>query len=398
VRVPPWQAAKSGRGGTLVPVRLEADHAAGAAAGRQAGEGVLHVVQRDLVGDQRAEVQPAGAVVVDQHRKVGGGVAVAVHAAGQRAGEVGELERVEAERVGARAEPDHGGAAAAAGDRPGRADRLGPADALDRVVGAAPAGERPDPPAEVGGGCQHVGGAQPPGQVGLVAGHLDRDDRVRPGDPRALHRGEAHPAEPEHHHRLARPDPGGVADRADAGQHGAAEQRRLDQRDVGWQADAGVGADHRLGGEGADAEARVDRRAVAEPAVGPLRRVPRPLAQVRLALQAEPAGPARRRPVEHHRVTRGQPRDALADGGHGAGALVTEHGRDGLDQRAAGQRQVGMADAGRGQSHPDLAGSRFGQLDVLDCERTADTAQDRRLDDRAHGAPSRPPRPGRAAR
>jgi hypothetical protein len=254
------------------------------------------------------------------------------------------------------------------------------------VVGAAPAGDRPDLPAQVGGGRQHVGGAEPPGQVGLVAGRVDGDDRLRSGDAGALDGGEADPAEPDHRHRLAGPDPGGVADRAHAGQHGAAEQRGLDRRDVAGQADAGVGAEDRLGGEGADAEAGMDRRAVGERAVGPLGRLRRPFAQVGFALQAEPAAPARRRPVEHHLVARCQVPDAVADGDDPAGTLVAEHGRDGLRQRAAGQRQVGVADAGGGQPDPDLAGAGVGQLDLLDGERRAEVAQDRGRHHRAHGA------------
>jgi hypothetical protein len=65
---------------------------------------------------------------------------------------------------------------------------------------------------------------------------------------------------------------------------------------------------------------------------------------------------------------------------------VAEHGRDGLGERAAGQRQVGATDAGGGQPDPDLAGTGVGQLDLLDRERAADAAQDRGLHDRAHGA------------
>ena len=161
---------------------------------------------------------------------------------------------------------DDRGAPAAAGGRPGRPDGLGPAHALDRVVGAAAVAELPDPLGHVGAGLDDVGRAGAQGQVGLLRRRVDRDDPAGAGDPGALHGREADPAEAEDDHRLARPHPGRVAHGADAGEHGAAEQRRLGSGmsdGTGMQA---VGVDGGLAREPADAEPRVDLGAVGQPA------------------------------------------------------------------------------------------------------------------------------------
>ena len=79
--------------------------------------------------------------------------------------------------------------------------------------------------------------------------------------------------------------------------------------------------------------------------------------------------------------------DALADPDHPAGALVAEHHREAVPQPALGQGQVGVADPGRGQPHPDLARARASTtLDVGDGGLTVHFVQHRRLHDRATGS------------
>src|SRR5436190_6550593 len=94
-------------------------------------EGGRDVVERDPVGDGPRQVDPAGAEVVDQDGDVAFGITVAVDAAGQRACEVEQLERVERHLLVAWTEADdHTGAAASYGG-PGGADRRCGADALE---------------------------------------------------------------------------------------------------------------------------------------------------------------------------------------------------------------------------------------------------------------------------
>ena len=68
------------------------------------------------------------------------------------------------------------------------------------------------------------------------------------------------------------------------------------------------------------------------------------------------------------------PVDARADLDHHAGRLVPEHQRVRRAQRAVDHGQVGVADAGGADPHPDLAGAGRGQVDLAPSARDADAA------------------------
>lgn len=155
-----------------------------------------------------------------------------------------------------------------------------------------------------------------------------------------------------------------------AGEDGAAEQRRLGEGDaLGGGQDAGRG-DHRLLGERGDVQAGVQVGAVVGAAGvhvgGAGERVG---AQPHLAERAGVAGAAGGGPVEDDLVAGRDVGDALADGDDGAGTLVAEDGGQRHPHGAVGQGQVGVADPGGGEPHPDPAGAGLGQLDAGDLQR-----------------------------
>jgi hypothetical protein len=166
---------------------------------------------------------------------------------------------------------------------------------------------------------------------------------------------------------IARADVGGVHDRADAGEHRAAEQRGLLQRRRGRQRDDGRLGDDDLLGERAEAERHVQRRAVrGRPALGGGRAAG--LAEPRLAVGAEPALPAGRRPVEDDVVADGHPVDSRTDLGHHPGGLVPQDQRERRGQGAVRHRQVGVAHARGADPDADLAGAGRREFDVLDAQ------------------------------
>ena len=67
-------------------------------------------------------------------------------------------------------------------------------------------------------------------------------------------------------------------------------------------------------------------------------------------------------------------------------ALVPEHGRQRQAHRAAGDRDVGVADADPAHRDEDLVLARVVELDVLERQRLPDRAQDRRPRRDAHQA------------
>ncbi len=81
----------------------------------------------------------------------------------------------------------------------------------------------------------------------LVVRKIDGDDLARAGEPRAEDNAQAHAAQAHHRDRLARLEFGGVDDRANPGQHRAAEQSREFQRQVGVDLHAGFARHHRVG-------------------------------------------------------------------------------------------------------------------------------------------------------
>ena len=68
----------------------------------------------------------------------------------------------------------------------------------------------------------------------------------------------------------------------------------------------------------------------------------------------------------------------LAEGVDDPRDLVSEHAGHGEGEVAAGDVEVGVADAAGGDADEDLAGRRGGAGDVLDPERLADGRENRR--------------------
>jgi hypothetical protein len=81
---------------------------------------------------------------------------------------VEQLERAERHLRVLAADADDGRDAAAAGRRPRAADRLGQADAVEGVVGAAPVRQAADLLGELAARLEHVGGAERAGELELV--------------------------------------------------------------------------------------------------------------------------------------------------------------------------------------------------------------------------------------
>ena len=133
-------------------------------------------------------------------------------------------------------------------------DRLGPADHLERVVGADAAGELLHLRDRVAGaGVDEVGGAERLGGLALHLHRVDREDPARAGDARALDDGLADAAAADDRDGRARRDLRGVERRAHAGGDAAADERELLVGEVGVDLhDVRLVARH-LVGEGAEA-------------------------------------------------------------------------------------------------------------------------------------------------
>ena len=187
---------------------------------------------------------------------------------------------------------------------------------------------------------------------------------------------------------------GGVGDGAEAGDHAAAEQRRLPQGYVGRDGNGGGGGHDRILGKAGDGQAVLQDGAVAgaQPrgAVGQIagdRLAPDRLAQGAPSRPARRAHPARRNHGEHHVVARCDSGDSVADGLHDAGALVAQHHRPAAGAEAAvSEVDVGVADPGRGDPDEHLAGPWRRQLHRLDRRHPPGLTQD--------AGPHRQRRPG----
>ena len=112
-------------------------HRAQHVAGVHPVEGGLHVVEADLLGDERVEVEPALPVEVDQHREVAAGQAVAVPAGLERAAAAEDVDQRDVGDLHVRgryADQDDRAGQVAGVERllPG----LGTADGVDHDVGA----------------------------------------------------------------------------------------------------------------------------------------------------------------------------------------------------------------------------------------------------------------------
>src|ERR1700730_15153890 len=358
------------------PLVVEDDEAARSAARLEIGERRGDAVQSNPRAHERFEVQPSGPHVLEQHWNITRGVAGAEHAAGQRAREVRDLQRIEGDRVALGSHSDDGRVASAPGDRPGGANSLRATHAFNGVVSTPAAGERAYLFAQVRRRLEHIGCPQPSREISLVRRRIHRDDRRRAGDARALQRRQSDTPESEHDDRLPGRHAGGVQHRAHTREHGATEQRSLLEGDVVRYQDACVLGDNGLGGESGNAETGVHLRAVGKLRIRMRGRVARVHAEVWLFVRAKPALPARGCPVEQHGVA--LPEAHVASRRHHAPCpLMAEHRREQLHESPASQREVAVTDARRGQLDPHLAGFRVGKRDRLHLRLFAARAHDR---------------------
>ncbi len=300
--------------------------------------------ERDLLGDERVEVEPALLVEVDEHREVAGGQAVAVPAGLQRATAAEDVDERDVGHlhVGGRYADEH--------DRPGQVagvERLLPgvraADRLDDDVRAEPAGELLDRGDRVGRRrVDGVGRAHPLGGVELLGVDVDGDDRRRTGQRATRDRGHADAAAADDRDRLAAGRLAGVDRRAEPGHHAAAEQadrRRPAPTGRPW-----------CTGRRRPASSRRTRRCPA-PARARCPSSQRHLlggvvgreAVPRLAAVAGPAVAAHRAPVEDHEVAGRHRRDVGTDRLDDAGGLVAEQEREVVVDPALAVVQVGVA-------------------------------------------------------
>ncbi len=239
------------------------------------------------------------------------------------------------------------------------ADQLGAAHALEGVVGAV----RQDLLDPLGRG-EEVRGAELPGHRLLAGVGVDRDDRQRAGDARALDHVEPDAAGADHDDALAAVDLGPVQYGSDPGQHPAADQGGRGQGQVG-------GDLHRLHGldQGPFGEGRVGRELVERL---PTARERLPRHPDRLAAHRGPAPVALRARAaagqrgQGHVVARRDVVHARADRLHHARALVPEHHGRREGDRPVDHRQIAVAEPCRGHRHQHLAGAGVAYLQVVD--------------------------------
>jgi len=167
-------------------------------------------------------------------------------------------------------------------------------------------------------------------------------------------------------------DAGAGHDRSVARHDGAAHERRDVERRVGADGDAAALRDDAALGEGREVRVVVEGIAVlGEPQRPARKRAPEHVLHRDVAENLAPAGaveaaPAGGQPGEDHVVALGDRVHTLAHGGDDPGALVPEHGRQGVRGGAGDDVPVAVADAARGELHLDLARAGLSELDLLD--------------------------------
>ena len=235
------------------------------------------------------------------------------------------------------------------------------------------------------------GGADAHRHLSLLAELVDRDDLARAADPRALDDRQADPAAAIDRDGLPGLEPGAAQRRADPGQHAAADQRRLVERDVGVDAHDRVLVQQHLLGVGRDVDELAHRLAAQRQARGLalLAGDDAVAAHIGMAREALRAGAAEPREAGDDMV-------ADAHGGHLAadrldhpGALVAQDDRP-VERPAADpidDVKVAVADAGRDRAHQHLARHRLVEVDLFDGQGLVRLPEHRGLD--LHGFSSR---------
>ena len=188
----------------------------------------------------------------------------------------------------------------------------------------------------------------------------------------------------------------------DPGRDAAADQRRDRRIDAVREGDGGRFRDDRRLGHRADPAIGQDGAATL---VGQDRgTVGHRVAERRgvragpwMARHAGPTHPARDQPRQRDRLPDGQRADAGPECLDDAGALVAHRDRGRTRPVAIPDVEVGVADARREDTDPDLPGTRLGQRQVLDGGRLAEGPQHRRPSGR-HVSPNRRRSVGRAGR
>ena len=198
------------------------------------------------------------------------------------------------------------------------------------------------------GRVERVRGAERARQRELLRAEVDGHQRRGLEAPGTEQGRESHAAEAQHGHRRAARQRRGVDDRADAGEHRAAEHGRLLKRQVFRNPHAGFARHHSVLGKGGHAEVMVQRPAALQPALagqqraGDVRRQAR-LAQGRPAARAGLAVAAGGDEGGDDVVAGMQVGDARSHGLDDAGPLVAEHHGQWPRPIAVDHRQVGMA-------------------------------------------------------
>ena len=219
-------------------------------------------------------------------------------------------------------------------------------------------------------GVDQVGGTERLGQLQLGLDPVDGDDAPGAGDGRTLDAVQPDAAAPDDRDRLARLDPGGAEDGAEAGHDATSDQSGPVERHVLVDLHQAVLVGEDLLGEARQVEELPHRLAVLGQ---PLRPGRSPLgvgrrAQGRAARQALLTVAAEHRQAGDHVVAGLDVADLIADRLDDARGLVPQHARGRVDVLALGEVKVAVAHAGGRGAHEHLMGTGLVDGDVLDLE------------------------------
>lgn len=211
-------------------------------------------------------------------------------------------------------------------------------------------------------------------QAALRCHGIDGDDRVGTRENGPEERAEADPAQPEETDCGSGRDPRGVDDRTDAGEDGAAEQRRDCRRHLEGYDHRRTSVDHRVRGEGGDAQVVVDRHAsatqtttAAEQLAGRVRLHGR-LTEVTESTAAVCAPSTAGEEHQHDTIALPNVTDPLAHQLDDAGRLVSQGHRRRTSTGSVDDGEVRMAHAGRVDADEQFACPGLRQVQFLEHE------------------------------
>src|ERR1700733_14464934 len=251
-----------GTAGAVVFVRGQDDDSARLAR-RGHRDGLVDLLEREPVGDERVKIEHARDRQPRELRDVQGGYAGTEVRAEDRVLELGRRVHVEPGLASHRGLPDQHRGAAVADAGEGLLGHLRPTQSLERVVDAVAAGDRADLLDGIAlTGIDHVRGAELGGEGALERHRVDGHDRERGDEAGTEHGSQADAAAAEHSHRRTGPDPGATGHAEYAGGHPAAEQAADDRVERVVDGQGTVGRHDRVGGEARDIGEMVDGVAV----------------------------------------------------------------------------------------------------------------------------------------